>query len=170
MAHAQPGLDLHPVFSTLGHPVSISACPRPGPILHPCLLVYRPYVSVSSPLQWGISFLGHPTPPRLTAWSPAPALPERALDGFPRSVHPFFVALGRYYTPCPTYRMETIYGCTKWPNGDKSLLGLPDSRLAGLYSRCLRTFVENPVHSHLLGASPLSASSLSPLSPLHSDV
>ena len=103
--------------------LSISACPRPGPILHPCLLVYRPYVSVSSPLQWGISFLGHPTPSRLTAWSSAPALPERALDGFSRSVHPFFVALGRYYTPCPTYRMETIYGCIKWPNGNKSLLG-----------------------------------------------
>jgi hypothetical protein len=33
-----------------------------------------------------LCFLGHPTPSRLAAWSPAPALPERALGGFPRSV------------------------------------------------------------------------------------
>jgi hypothetical protein len=78
LARAQSELDLCPVFTTL-----FSVCPRPGLILSPCLLVYRPYVSISSPLQSGISFLGHPTPPRLTAWSPAPALPERALAGFP---------------------------------------------------------------------------------------
>jgi len=34
----------------------------------------------------GICLLGHPTPPRLSAWSPAPASPERALGGFPRSI------------------------------------------------------------------------------------
>ena len=34
----------------------------------------------------GLRFLGHPTPSRLTAWSPSPGLPERAPDGFPRSV------------------------------------------------------------------------------------
>jgi hypothetical protein len=39
------------------------------------------------------------------------------------------------------------------------------SRSAGCRSRHLRTFVDNPVHSHLLGASPLSASSLSPFYP-----
>ncbi len=54
--------------------------------------------------------------------------------------------------------------------GTSSLLGLPSacqaiSRSAGCHSRRLRTFVENPVHSHLLGASPLSASSLSPSCP-----
>jgi hypothetical protein len=99
LAHAQPGLDLRPAFRTPGHPVSLSACPRPGPILHLRLLVHRPYVSISSPLQSGIGFLGHPTPPRLTAWSPPPALPERALGGFPRSTCPFSVVLGRYSTP-----------------------------------------------------------------------
>ena len=118
----------------------------------------------------GISFLGHPTPPRLTAWSPAPALPERALDGFPRSVHPFFVALGRYYTPCPTYRMETIYGCTKWPNGDNSLLGLPINQVWQV-----------PTHdayapsSKILSIATCSGRrhfwlALIPFSPLHSDV
>jgi hypothetical protein len=30
----------------------------------------------------GISFLGHPTPSRLAAWSPTPALPEH-VTGFP---------------------------------------------------------------------------------------
>ena len=39
------------------------------------------------------------------------------------------------------------------------------SRSAGSNSRRLRTFVENPVHSHLLGPSPLPASSLSPFTP-----
>jgi hypothetical protein len=46
-----------------------------------------------------------------------------------------------------------------------SLLGLPISRLTGSNSRRLRTFVEDSVHSHLLKASPLSASSLSPFRP-----
>ena len=30
----------------------------------------------------GLCFLGHPPPPRLTAWSPAPASPERAMAGY----------------------------------------------------------------------------------------
>jgi hypothetical protein len=71
----------------------------------------------------GLCFLGHPTPSRLTAWSPAPALPERALDGFSRSMCPFCVALGRYCTPCPTHRVDTIYCATKRPNGDKFPFG-----------------------------------------------
>jgi len=36
-----------------------------------------------------LRFLGHPTPSRLAAQSPSPTLPERTLDGFPRSVDPF---------------------------------------------------------------------------------
>ena len=51
LAHTQSGLNLRPVFSTLGHPVSISDRPRPRLILYPCLLVHRPYVSISSPLR-----------------------------------------------------------------------------------------------------------------------
>jgi hypothetical protein len=39
------------------------------------------------------------------------------------------------------------------------------SRLAGYKLRRLHTFVEYPIHSHLLGASPLSASRLSPFRP-----
>jgi len=54
---------------------------------------------------------------------------------------------------------------TMWPNGDVSLLGLPDSRLAGSNSRRLRAFVEHPDLGHPFEASPLSASSLSPVIP-----
>jgi hypothetical protein len=96
---------------------------RPRLILPPCLLVHRPYVSISPPLQRSLRFLGHPTPPRLAAWSPAPALPERALSGFPRSVCPFSVTLGRYFAPCPSYRVDTTYESITWPNGDKFPFG-----------------------------------------------
>jgi hypothetical protein len=46
-----------------------------------------------------------------------------------------------------------------------SLLGLPISRLAGSNSRRFRHTFACAIHSHLLAASPLSASSLSPFSP-----
>jgi hypothetical protein len=114
--------------------------------------------------------LGASLPPGHTAWPPAP-IAERAVGGLLRSVRPFSVTLGRHYTPCPSYRVDTTYLATTWPNGDISLLGLPVpavtgvSRLAGSNSRRLRAFVENPDRSHLLEASPLSASSLSPFTP-----
>ena len=49
----------------------------------------------------GISFLGHPTPPRLAAWSPSPASPERAPGGLLRSVCPFSATLGRMLYAVP---------------------------------------------------------------------
>jgi len=127
--------------------------------------VYRPYVSLSSPLQRGLRFLGHPTPPRLAAWSPAPALPERALGGFPRSVCPFSATLGRYYTPCPSFRVDTTYAPSMWSGGTFPFLGLPFSHLAGFISRRFNRTFAFADHSCLLGASPLSASSLSPSCP-----
>jgi len=33
------------------------------------------------------------------------------------------VTLGRYCTPCPTYRVDTTYLATSWPNGDKFPFG-----------------------------------------------
>jgi hypothetical protein len=69
-----------------------------------------------------------------------------------------------------TDRVETMHLATAWPSGDMSRLGLPpfvlrqtSAGLASSNSRCLRVFAENPVHSHLLEASPPSAGSLSPL-------
>jgi hypothetical protein len=100
----------------------------------------------------GLCFLGHPTPPGLTAWSPTPALPESAPGRFPRSVCPFSMTVGRYSTPCLTFRVDTISFSTLWPEEAIPLLGLPISRLAGSGLRRLRIFVEYPVHSHLLGA------------------
>jgi hypothetical protein len=145
-----------PVFTTQEHSVpwrvpKTQTLSAPVPSRVPALRL--PILGITP----GICFLGHPTPPRLAAWSPAPALPERALGGFPRSVCPFSVTLGRYSTPYPSPRVDTTYPLTMWPNGDIPLLGLPSafratSRSAGSNSRRLRTFVENPVHSHLLGA------------------
>jgi hypothetical protein len=118
----------------------------------------------------GICFLSHPSrqgirPGRLLRQR------RRTVDGLLRSVCPFSVTLGRHCTPRPSYRVNTTYAHTTWPNGDVSLLGLPVSvstdfsRLAGSNSRRLRAFVENPDLSHLFEASPLSASSLSPVTP-----
>jgi hypothetical protein len=42
--------------------------------------------------------LGHPTPARHTAWSPAPALRKEHRAGFPRSEYPFVMALGWCFT------------------------------------------------------------------------
>ena len=114
--------------------------------------------------------LGASHPPGHTAWPPAP-IAERAVGGLLRSVRPFSVALGRHCTPRPSYRVNTTYAHTTWPNGGVSLFGpacvcsTDFSRLAGSNSRRLRAFVENPDHSHLLEVSPLSASSLSPFTP-----
>jgi len=57
--------------------------PAPVPSRVPALRLLIPSITL------GLRFLGHPTPSRLAAWSPSPALPERALDGFPRSVDRF---------------------------------------------------------------------------------
>ena len=73
------------------------------------------------PLLLGASF-----PPGHTAWPPAP-IAERAVGGLLRSVRPFSVALGRHCTPRPSYRVNTTYAHTTWPNGDVSLLGLPSA-------------------------------------------
>lgn len=62
--------------------------------------------------------MGHPTPSRHTAWSPTPVPPfdrlrvnaERARDGFPRSVCPFYVTLGRCFTP-GSLRVQS---CAAW--------------------------------------------------------
>jgi hypothetical protein len=115
-----------------------------------------------------ISFLGHPShqgirPGRLLQRHLP--LSRRAIDGLLRSVCPFSVTLGRHCTPRPSHRVNTTHLAIAWPNGAVSLLGLPISRLAGSNSRRLRVFVEHPDHSHLLEASPLSASCLSPFTP-----
>jgi hypothetical protein len=59
---------------------------------------------------------GHP------AWPPAP-ITGRASDGLLRSVRPFSVTLGRHCTPRPSYRVDTTYAHTTWPNRDVSLFG-----------------------------------------------
>ena len=113
----------------------------------------------------GICFLSHP-PRRGLRVVPCSSIAGEHTDGFPRSVCPFCMTLGRHSTPCPTYWVDPTYLLMRWANGDKFpfwaclyLLGI--SRLAGFPLRRLRAFVENPVHSHLLRALPLSASSLS---------
>ena len=61
-------------------------------------------------------------------WLPARLLPPdqeeaRAIGELLRSVCPFSVTLGRYFTPCPSYRVDTTYESTAWPNGDKFPFG-----------------------------------------------
>jgi len=75
----------------------------------------------------GLRFLGHPTPSGLPAWSPAP-VSVRAPDGFPRSGCPFFVALGRYFTPCPSHRADALGALNQDRMGTIPVLGLPVSR------------------------------------------
>ena len=73
---------------------------------------------ISFPSAWLRTGLGHPTPSRHTAWSPAAAQPfdklranaERARDGLPRSVCPFDVALGWCFTPGPIW----VQSCAAW--------------------------------------------------------
>ena len=124
----------------------------------------------------GICFLGHPTPPRLVAWSPAPALPERALGGFPRSVCPFFKQPLVADLRTVLYAVSHVssgyhvprYIVAEWGQVPFWACRLPVqalSRSAGSNSRRLRAFVEYPDHSHPFEASPLSASSLSLFTP-----
>ncbi len=116
-----------------------SAYPRhyPGPLL--------PSASLRTSLRASYSTVTY-------GWLPAPALPERALGGFPRSaclspacqqtgqtgvsifrdlrpVLPPRVLVAvrlskeRYFAPCPSYRVDTTYESTTWPNGDKFPFG-----------------------------------------------
>ena len=87
-----------------------------------------------------------------------------SLDGFSRSACPFSVALGRCYTPCPTYRVDTIHIWTEWPNGDKFPFG-PAYQPFGRFAITTLTHLRHPVHSHLLGPSLFSANSLCPFLP-----
>jgi hypothetical protein len=70
----------------------------------------------------GIGFLGHPSRQGIRPGRLLPSLRE-PLTGYsvPR---PFSVTLGRHCTPRPSYRVNTTYPHTTWPNGDVSLLGL----------------------------------------------
>jgi hypothetical protein len=113
----------------------------------------------------GHLLLGASLPSGHPAWPPAP-IAERAIDRLLRSACPFSVTLGRHCTPRPSYRVDTTYPHTTWPNGDVSLFGPACySHFAGSNSRRLRAFVENPDHSHPFEASPHLASSLSPVTP-----
>ena len=119
LTHAQFELDISSSLHYAGTYCS-STCAKTQ--THPC----TPAFSCTGPTS---AYPHHySTPPRLVAWSPAPALPGRALGGFPRSVYPFSVTLGRYFAPCPSYRVDTTYESTTWPNGDKLPFG-PASQL-----------------------------------------
>ena len=115
----------------------------------------------------GLCFLGHPSHQGIRLGRLLPSLREPLMGlRSVRSVCPFSVTLGRHCTPRPSYRVNTTYANTTWPNGDVSPFGPACySRFAGSISRRLRAFVENPDHSHPFEASPLSASSLSPFCP-----
>jgi hypothetical protein len=87
LAHVQLELDissgLHYAFQRVSKTrTHLAPVPSRAPALR------QPILSITPSL----CFLGHPTPPMLTAWSPTPALPERALGGFPRSACPFSVS------------------------------------------------------------------------------
>ena len=76
---------------------------RPKLLQYLYLPSYQAHVSISQPLQLGLGFLSHPPrrgirPGRLLRWI-AMKLFRRALGGFPRSVCPFCVTLGRCFTP-----------------------------------------------------------------------
>jgi hypothetical protein len=104
---------------------------------------------------------------QLDGWPPAQVI-LRAIGGLLRSVCPFLRDLrtvlyavshtssgnhvSRYYVA--EWRQVPFWACLSavW-------------QVPPLASRRLHTFVEYPVHSHLLKASPLSASSLSPFRP-----
>jgi hypothetical protein len=165
LTHAPSELDFHPVFSTLRTPCVRSACHKtqthPVPVSSRAPTLRQPIPGITL----GLCFLGHPTPPGLTAWSPAPASPERAPGGLLRSVCPFSVTLGWYYTPCPTSRVDTMYARTTWPVETNPLLGLPTSQFGRLVITTLLTYLRRLSIVTCLGRSPLSASSLSPFRP-----
>ena len=149
-----------PVFTTLSRVPKTRTHSAPVLSRVPALRQHIPGITL------GLSFLGHPTPSRLAAWSPAPALSERALDGFPRSVCPFSVTVGRCSTPRPSYRVNTTYAHTTWPNGDVSLLGLRMTAVSQVLTHDAYASSSKilPIVT-CLGRSPLSASSLSPSRP-----
>jgi hypothetical protein len=82
LAHAQSGLDLRPVFSTLGYPASISARLRPRLFLRPCPLVCRPHVSLSQALPWAFASL---RPGSGQAWGIPPTRAYGLASSFTRS-------------------------------------------------------------------------------------
>jgi hypothetical protein len=121
-------------------------------------------------ISLGFCFLGHPTPPWLTVGyllqldlrEPQWVSPFRA--SIFRDLRTILCAVSLISSGCHV----RIHYVAEWGQVPFWACRLPISaisRSAGCHSRRLRTFVENPVHSHLLGASPLSASSLSPSCP-----
>ena len=150
-----------------------SACAsviRLEPILPPCLLVYRPHVSISSALpealaSWGIPLHQGIRPGRLLSRGENP-------DGLLRSVCPFSVTLGRYSTPCPLYVSSgdhaPRYSVAEWghvPFGPACVCLRNHQPVWQVLTHDASGIPLSPVHSHLLEASPLSASSLSPSRP-----
>ena len=84
-----------------------------------------PHTGLTSAYPWhypGPLLLEPSLPPMACGWLPAQVIP-RTLGGLLRSVCPFFVTLGRYCTPCLTYRVDTTYLATTWPNGDNFPFG-----------------------------------------------
>ncbi len=168
------GIDLRPVFSTYCYAchktrTHLAPVPSRGPTPRQHILrITRGFgeLSRAALASWGI-------PPncgiRLAACS--------GNAGEPQWVPPFRVSIFRDFRTvlCAVSliriewrppiglvggRMGTcpVWACLR-------LLSHPSAGLAGSNSRRLRTFVEYPAHSHLLEASPLSASSLSPSRP-----
>jgi len=149
------------------------------PFLHLCLLACRPHVSLSQALPWAFAswgippvrasglaacsddnylFLGEP----LTGYSVPPACWQTGMSIFRDRRSALYAAplVSREYHVCSYYVAEW----RRFPFGP-AVCPLAISRSAGSNSRRLRAFVENPDHSHLFEASPLSASSLSPFCP-----
>ena len=94
------------------------SCPYAFSYAGPTLAYPKHY---QGPLLLGTSLpSGHP------AWPPTPTTIDavsESIDGLLRSVCPFSVTLGRHCTPRPSYRVNTTYPATAWPNGDVSLFG-----------------------------------------------
>jgi len=161
------GIDLRPVFTppfSVCHKTQTHLVPVPSRVPTPRQHILR--------ITRGISFLGYPSPQRPMAWPPT-----RPFGREPLRVAPFRVSIFRDFRTV-LYAVSLIRIEWKPPIGLVGgrmgtcpvwaclrLLSQPSAGLAGSNSRRLRTFVEYPVHSHLLEASPLSASSLSPSRP-----
>jgi hypothetical protein len=124
----------------------------------------------------GLRFLGHPTPSGLPAWSPAP-VSVRAPDGFPRPGCPFFVALGRYFTPCPSHRADALGALNQDRMGTIPVWACLSAALAGSV-RAQRRCAPTALHPHLRFRCPLSPAGgviacgwrFIPFSPSHSAV
>jgi hypothetical protein len=79
-------LDSMPGFRyAIDHRVRLKPRPFPSPYTISCTGPTSAYRAMfhRHGITPGSGFLGHPTPPRLMAWPPAPASPERALDCTP---------------------------------------------------------------------------------------